>query len=175
MKDAFSAATTMKFTLLLLFLSTLLLTSGCSKEPETGPGKIRWDRETCERCVMAVSDHYYSAQVRGGPAGKKTKLYKFDDIGCAMIWLDEQPWKDDPRTEVWVTDFRNGSWINAKKAAYIKGKKTPMDYGLGAQSEPADGALDYEQARAHVYEVEKRFNQPPPEHQHPASAPTHNP
>ncbi|MCB1861306.1 MAG: hypothetical protein KDI47_06200, partial [Gammaproteobacteria bacterium] len=37
-------------------------------------------------------------------------------------------------------------------------KLTPMEYGLGAQSDPAPEALDFEQAKAHVVEVEKRFN-----------------
>jgi len=136
----------------------LLFFSACSSEPDTGPGEVRWDREVCERCVMAVSDRNYSAQVRGGTAEKKTKLYKFDDLGCAVIWLDEQPWKEDPRTEIWVTDFNNGEWINAETAWYVTGKTTPMDYQLGAQPTPGKGAINYEQAKKHIYEVEKRFN-----------------
>ena len=158
------------FAIIVIYLLLLLIAGGCSREADTGPGKVRWDREVCARCVMAISDPHYSAQIRGGPAGKKTKLYKFDDIGCAIIWLDDQPWKSDPRTEIWVNDFRNGKWIDARKANYITGKTTPMDYGLGAQADPAAQALNFEQARAHVYEVEKRFNQPA-EHQHPASFP----
>ena len=144
-----------KILTLLLFILFQVSVTGCSREPETGAGEVRWDREICARCKMAVSDHHYSAQVRGGPAGEKTRLYKFDDIGCAVIWLDEQLWKDNPRTEVWVTDFHNGDWIDAKKAAYVKGKTTPMDYGLGAQPMPVEGALNYEQAKAHIYEAEK--------------------
>jgi len=134
-----------------------MLLAGCSGEPETGPGKVRWDRETCARCAMAVSDHNYSAQVRGGPAGQKRKLYKFDDIGCAIIWLDERPsWKDDPATEIWVTDYHNGDWIDARKAWYVTGKITPMAYGLGATLEKESGALTFEEARKHVYEVEEQ-------------------
>ena len=143
---------------ILLVLILLLLTGGCSRNNDTGPGKIRWDREVCERCAMAISDPRYAAEVRGGPAGEKTKLYKFDDIGCAVIWLDKQPWKNDSRTEVWVNDFRDGSWIDARKAAFIKGKTTPMDYGLGAQSAPAKDTLNFEQAKAHIHEVDKRLN-----------------
>jgi len=139
--------------LLVLFLSA------CSKEQTTGPGEIRWDREICARCAMAISDPKYSAQVRGGKPGKKTKLYKFDDVGCAIIWLDDQNWKDDPRTEIWVNDYRTGKWINAKTAWYVKIKNTPMDYGLGAQTEKVAGALNFEQAREHIYKVEERFNQ----------------
>jgi hypothetical protein len=33
---------------------------------------------------------------------------------------------------------------------------TPMDYGLGAQSDPVPDALDFSAAVAHIQEVEKR-------------------
>jgi nitrous oxide reductase accessory protein NosL len=151
-------------------LGLLLLLAGCSNEPDTGPGKVRWDREVCARCAMTVSDHNYSAQVRGGPAGQKGKLYKFDDIGCAVIWLDQQPWKDNPKTEIWVTDYRNGDWLDARKAWYVKGKITPMGYGLGATPEQEPGALDFAQARKHIYEVEEQTHtHRGDEHQHPAA------
>lgn len=149
-----------------LWLPVLLLT-GCSGEPDTGPGEVRWDREICERCAMAVSDHNFSAQLRGGPAGKNTRLYKFDDVGCAVVWLDQQSWKDDPRTEFWVTDHRNGEWIDARKASYVTGKITPMAYGLGAQSGTAEGLLDFAAARKHVYTVEERQNIHGGSQQHP--------
>lgn len=35
-----------------------------------------------------------------------------------------------------------------------------MQYGLGAQAEPAAGAIDFAAARKHIYEVEARFNVP---------------
>jgi nitrous oxide reductase accessory protein NosL len=142
-----------------LILPLILALSGCGGEDKTtGAGKIRWDREICARCAMAVSDRNFSAQIRGGKPEKKTKLYKFDDVGCAVIWLDEQKWKDDPRTEIWVNDHRTGGWIDAKTAWYVKMNNTPMDYGLGAQTDPAEGALNFEQAKKHIYEVEKRFS-----------------
>ena len=144
----------------------LLLLGGCSGEPDTGPAKIRWDREVCARCVMAVSDPRYAAQIRGGPGSEKTRVYKFDDIGCAVIWLDEQPWKNDPRTEIWVADFRNQKWIDATKAWYISGKKTPMDYGLGAQNEPAEGALDFAGARRHIEKVDQQLYRASSSHEH---------
>ncbi len=137
-------------------LLMVLLIAGCSGEPDTGPGKVRWDREVCVRCAMAVSDHNYSAQVRGGEKNQKHKLYKFDDIGCATIWLDQQPWKDDPTTELWVNDYRNGEWIDARKAWYVAGKVTPMGYGLGATSDKEAGAMDYAAAKKHIYQVEEQ-------------------
>jgi len=148
----------MKLLKVFLILPLILLLNACGEEQTTGPVDVRWDREICARCAMAVSDRNYSAQVRGGRKDKKARVYKFDDVGCAVIWLDKQNWKDDARTEIWVNDHRNGKWINAKTAWYVKMNNTPMDYGLGAQSEKVDGALNFEQAKKHIYEVEQRFN-----------------
>jgi nitrous oxide reductase accessory protein NosL len=135
----------------------LLLLPSCFRGDATGPDRnIHWDREVCERCKMAVSDHFYSAQVRGGAEGQHTKLYYFDDLGCAVIWLDEQPWKNDSRTEVWVNDFQTEEWIDATKAVYVKGKITPMDFGLGATVKSSAPVINYEQAVAHIYQVRNR-------------------
>ncbi len=139
----------MKKLLPLILLIAIL--AGCDSAPETGPGVVHWDRDVCARCIMAVSDHNYSAQIRGGEEGRRTKLYFFDDIGCAVVWLNEQSWNKDPRTEIWVTDWRNGDWIDATKAWYIPGKTTPMDFGLGAQPDYQEGAYDYDKAIGHIY------------------------
>ena len=142
-----------------LLLASLLGLSGCG-DPGTGPVDVKWDRVTCDRCRMVLSARTYSAQIRAFTADGKSTLHFFDDIGCAVIWLDEQRWREDPRTQIWVTDWRNGAWIDARTAHYLPGKETPMQYGLGAQSEPASGAIDFAAARKHVYAVEERFNAP---------------
>lgn len=142
-----------------IWVSLVLLTGllgGCSGGDATGPGDIRWDRETCSRCGMAIGDRHAAAQVRGGPAGQRTRLYLFDDFGCAVVWLDGQTWRDDPRTEIWVTDHRDGRWIDARRASYITGIRTPMGYGLGAQQESAPDSMDFTLAREVVHEIEQR-------------------
>ncbi len=139
----------------LLFLFALLVIAACSRAPETGPAEVRWDKDTCARCIMAVSDHKFAAQIRGGIPERRTKVYFYDDIGCAVLWLAKQEWKDDPRTEMWVTDYRTGEWIDAFTAFYEKEKITPMDYGLGARLDSVAGALNYEQA---VQEIDAREN-----------------
>jgi copper chaperone NosL len=140
-----------------VLLATVLL-SACSADSGTGPAEVKWDRNACERCRMVLSDRHFAAQVRYLPAGKeRSKVLQFDDFGCAALWLQDKPWRDDPQTQMWVADHRNGDWINARTASYVTRKMTPMEYGLGAQSDPAPGALDFAQAQAHVLEVEKRF------------------
>jgi len=136
-------------------LVLLLLVVACSAPDATGPGEVRWDRETCTHCSMAISDHLYAAQVRGAATGEKTRLYKFDDIGCALVWLEQQPWKNDARTEIWVADYRNGNWLDARSAFYVQGRISPMNYGLGAQTEASADTLDFAGASAHIMSVEK--------------------
>jgi len=132
------------------------LLQGCSAQEATGPAEVRWDRETCTRCAMALGDRLSAAQVRGAAAGQPTRVYKFDDIGCAVIWLDSQAWKDDARTEIWVTHRATGQWLDARLASFIPGVRSSMGFGLGAQSEPAPEAMDFERARQYIYTVEKR-------------------
>ena len=118
------------------FLSIL----GCKGgNEEQLPVDFVWDRVACEECKMALSDPHYSAQVVD-PSGR---AYYFDDIGCAILWLRRQPWKDKART--WVNDVKTTEWIDAEKANWIYGDpKTPMGYGFSATLSPVENALDYE-------------------------------
>lgn len=142
----------------LLILTTLILILSACSEQNTGPADVKWDRDACERCRMMLSDRNYSAQIRVFPEGKRSKVLKFDDIGCATLWLDSSEFKDDQKTEIWVRGRKEEKWLDAKKAWYVKGMVTPMNYGLGAQTEKQDGALNFEQAKQHIVEVEKKFN-----------------
>lgn len=140
---------------IILFVVALITLSACS-EDASGPVEVKWDRDVCERCRMMLSDRYHSAQIRGG---EKSKVYKFDDIGGAILWLQDKDWKDNEKTEVWVNDHRTGDWIDARQAWYVTGQSTPMEFGLGAQREaPIDGK-SYADAEAYIIEREKKFNQ----------------
>lgn len=148
-----------KLRLLLWVCVVVPLLSACSGDTGTGPKDVKWDRDACERCRMVLSDRHSSAQIRYQPKDKKrTKVVTFDDFGCAVLWLEDKSWKDDPHTEIWITDHRTGEWIDARQATYVPGKLTPMEYGLGAQLEWSEGGLSYEQAKLHVAQVEQRFN-----------------
>ncbi len=141
-----------------LVLMLILPAVGCSRDPGTGPVEVKWDRVACERCRMVLSDRRHAAQIRFTDPGGRSRIMVFDDIGCAVIWLDDKPWKSAPTTEIWVNDHRNGDWIDARSAFYVGGQLTPMEYGLGAQTEPASGAITFERAVAHIWKIEKRFN-----------------
>ena len=82
---------------------------------------------------------HYSAQVID-PNGR---AYYFDDIGCAILWMGRQPWKDKART--WVNDVKTKEWVDAERANWIYGDpKTPMGYGFAATLSPVENAMDYE-------------------------------
>jgi nitrous oxide reductase accessory protein NosL len=135
----------------------MLLIGACSPEEKTGPVEVRWDKEVCQRCSMGIGDDRFAAQVRGGP---EMKLFKFDEIGCAVIWLEQQGWKDDPTTEVWVSDFDQKNWIDARTARYVRVMHSPMGYGLGAVAATEQEAIDFSAAIEHIHAVENN------EHQH---------
>jgi len=110
------------------------------------PVDFVWDRVACEECKMALSDPHYSAQVID-PNGK---AYYFDDIGCAILWLRRQPWKEKART--WVNDFKTKEWIEAQKANWIsEDPQTPMGYGFAATLSPVEDALDYETVKKWMF------------------------
>jgi nitrous oxide reductase accessory protein NosL len=123
-------------------------------DPGTGPVDVKWDRVTCERCRMVLSDRHHAAQIRLREPDGGSRTHPFDDLGCALIWLQDKPAGDDPTTEIWVNDWRTGDWIDARTAFYVLGQVTPMEYGLGAQPDPAPGTLTFEQARARILERE---------------------
>ena len=135
----------------------MFLLVACSGDPATGPRDIRWAQESCERCRMVLNDRVHAAQVRYFVADEGFRHSVFDDIGCALLWLEAQLWKDDPRTEIWVADRRNGNWIDARKAVYVKDENTPMGYGLGAQAEPVPGALDFVRAKWQIFATEASY------------------
>ena len=149
----------------------LLVITGCSGEPSSGPVEVKWDRNQCERCRMVVSDRKYAAQARQPLSEGRSKVFHFDDIGCAVIWLEEQEWRNDSRAELWVTDFHTGKWIDARSASYIPGQITPMGYGLGAQAGAAADGLNFNRAVAHILDTERRLNRHGAGHEHePAAA-----
>ncbi|MDM8557905.1 nitrous oxide reductase accessory protein NosL [Candidatus Parabeggiatoa sp. HSG14] len=126
-------------------LTSLILFSACD---DGGIVNIKWDRDSCERCRMVISDPHFAAQLRGGP---KNKAYLFDDIGCAVHWLKKQPWGEDENVKIWVKDYRDTEkWLDARKAYYVSQQITPMDFGFGATKKPVKGSIDFETAKTQI-------------------------
>ena len=116
------------------FFAFLLLIgfNGCEKKQITTElQEVHWDRDMCERCKMVTSDRHHAVQVINPKTGK---AYMFDDIGCAVLWFDEEKiaWKD--QAKVWMTDVDTGTWIDARDAFYDADNVTPMAYGYAAHA-----------------------------------------
>ncbi|MDD5329195.1 MAG: nitrous oxide reductase accessory protein NosL [Sulfuricella sp.] len=137
---------------LFLLVVTVLIFAACSRQPDTGPVEVKWDRDTCVRCSMALSDRHYTVEVRGGP---KKQVFKFDDLGCAVTWLKDQPWGNDAATEIWVADYRSGKWLDARAAHYVAGKTTPMAYGFGAAADALPGSIGFDEASRRLLAKDK--------------------
>ena len=114
--------------------------SACWGDDKSGPEDIVWDRDACALCRMFISDARFVAEVRGGP---KNKLTKFDDVGCAINWLNDQEWAGDETAEIWVAGQGSSRekviWLKARDAFYIKAELTPMNYGYSAIAAATSG------------------------------------
>jgi nitrous oxide reductase accessory protein NosL len=134
-------------------LATALSACGKSGAWPEGMAEIKWDRDTCARCSMVISDRRFAAELRGG---EKDTVFKFDDIGCAVFWTRDKvkdfPWMAEPATRLWVADSgANGEkWLDARKAHYSGGKMSPMGYNYGARAYAEGGAQGFEEMRQHV-------------------------
>ncbi len=130
--------------------------SGCKKDgwPE-GMAEIKWDRDTCVRCSMVISDRRFAAQMRGG---SNNTVFKFDDVGCLIFWqkekADKYPWMSEAATRIWLADFDSKSretmrWLEPKRAYFVT-RTSPMGYNFAAVGAPLAGALDFTDTRQHV-------------------------
>ncbi len=119
-----------------------------------GMAEIKWDRDTCVRCNMVISDPRFAAELRGG--GKNT-AFRFDDIGCLVFWLRDKaaqyPWMAEPATRMWVADsadMSGASWLDPRAAHYLGGRLSPMGYNFAAVRDAVPGALTFEAMREQV-------------------------
>jgi len=146
----------MKLFFLLLSLALVLVNfSGCEKKSNTDVRPVHYDRDMCARCAMVVSDRHNTTQAINP---KTHKVHMFDDIGCMVLWFDEEniPWKDD--AIIWITDVDTGEWIDARKAFYDTENITPMAYGFSAHKRKEnikDGQeiIDYNEVYKRVKEL----------------------
>lgn len=122
--------------------AAVLALPGCGSS--NGPASVRWGKENCDYCGMIIDDPRFAAQVRGGPSNK---VWKFDDLGDGVLWLANQPWADEPKTEFWVGDSDKGTWLDGRAAFYLEGRKSPMAHNIGAVPDKRPGAMTFEEMR----------------------------
>jgi copper chaperone NosL len=146
------------------FIATLAMTplamslAACGSKGDWPEGmvEIKWDRDTCSRCNMVISDRRFAAEIRGG---EKNSAFKFDDIGCLAFWLRdkaaEHPWMATAATRMWVADAAGKPgeavrWLDPRTAQFLGGRTSPMGYNFAATPYPQAGSIDFATLREHV-------------------------
>ena len=130
-------------------LSTLIAaaSSGLSAcHGADAPAEPVWGKQPCAHCAMVIGDRKYAAQL---VAEDGTRTH-FDDVGCMIAYIHSQ------KTVVlrsWVRAEDSDAWLEAERARYHAGARTPMDYGFGAT---ATGSLGFEQVRQQVLARERK-------------------
>ncbi len=115
----------------LAVLIVLVLAISCGDKPESGPVKIYYGEDICERCKMIISEKNFAAQYKLSNG----ETVKFDDLGCMIQYTHDT--EKTPISEVYVVDYSSEGWIDGRKAYYIwtENINTPMGYGLLAFKE----------------------------------------
>jgi copper chaperone NosL len=113
---------------LILFMALSMFACGDSKPP-AGPAEVHYGEDVCDRCKMIISDQRFAAQY----VMNDGRVKKFDDFGCMAAELGNDGGKDEVGG-IYVTDFATGSWLDARKAHYLKSPDiaSPMGYGIAA-------------------------------------------
>lgn len=112
--------------------------TGCGEK--VGALPVRWGEETCVQCGRVIADPHFAAEIREGTG---RTVWKFDDPGCAIRFLDRQPWADDPRVEFWAGNIDHPAWLDGRLAWFVAGQTTPAGYGYGATPHSRDGAIGF--------------------------------
>jgi hypothetical protein len=118
---------------------------------------VAWDRDPCVRCGMSLSDRRFAAQLR---LAHDPRAHKFDDLGCALLWLDDLAGEGVVVEEIWVRNLAGSRWLDARAAAYRGGQQTPMGYGFGASEDAGAEVLAFEEVRARVRAKERERRSP---------------
>jgi len=145
-----------------LFLALLVLGGfvGCEKKITTELQDIHWDRDMCERCKMVVSDRTHTVQVINPNTAQH---YMFDDIGCAILWFEDENISWSNQAKIWITDGVSGEWIDAKEAYYMSANITPMAYGFAAHKSldnttGHNKTVDFRQMSQEIIKIEELKN-----------------
>jgi copper chaperone NosL len=119
-------------------------------EKEALPLKVNFTNDPY--CKMLITEQRNSTQVVS-PDGN---TWFFDDPACMVLWLEEQPFKEE--ATLWIYTIDTKEWIDARKAWYGRADQTAMHYGFGGRAEQTNGTIDYETMALYVLRGEHLGN-----------------
>lgn len=141
-------------------VATLLLAPLAACGERTGPEDISWGRDACEHCRMIISERPFATELRGGP---RKRIYKFDDVGCAIHWARHEKLDLGEMPEFWVMSHADGkAWLDARQAFYRIDVRSPMNYNFGAVPAVADAAVPYAEMVRRIAAGTSHSDCPPP-------------
>ncbi|MGB2691754.1 MAG: nitrous oxide reductase accessory protein NosL [Thermodesulfobacteriota bacterium] len=104
----------------------IILAASCSDKPESGPVKIYYGEDICEKCKMIISEKDFAAQYQLSNGS----TLKFDDLGCMIHYMDGE--ETTSISDIYVRDYSSKEWTDGNHAYYVwtESINTPMDYGI---------------------------------------------
>ncbi|HLW42537.1 MAG TPA: nitrous oxide reductase accessory protein NosL [Flavobacterium sp.] len=109
-----------------------LLFSSCSKEPQP----IEFGVDNCDHCMMNISDVRYGAEL----ITQKGKIYKFDDMYCMKVFLQDEVVAKDQVHSLWLVDFEATEQLIPAEKSYLlynSELKSPMGSNTAAFADEA--------------------------------------
>jgi hypothetical protein len=103
-------------------------------------------------CKMLIRSYKGSSQA----IKENGDTYFFNDIGCMMIWLKEQPHRD--KIKLWVYTSDTNRWLDAKLAHYTTQDRTVIGYGFSAYEEKLDKSISFDKMRERMDRDEHLLN-----------------
>jgi hypothetical protein len=96
----------------------------------------------CPQCNMFIVGKKDTAQI----ITTDHKTHFFDDVGCAILWLEEKK-IDLENVKFWVYTRDTKEYIQAQDAFYSLVDETPMRYGFGAYKNIQDSLVPFGEMR----------------------------
>ena len=144
----------------IIFFILLVLFSGCEKKSlvfegnvEKKPLDFKLGIVQCPQCHMETLSLTNTAQA----VMEDGKTYIFDDAGCLVLWINEHHVEID-KTILWVYANDSKHYIDAHKAQYRLGERTPMGYGFGIYEKAVENSISFEKMRLKMLRGENMTN-----------------
>lgn len=113
--------------LLLLFICTVSILTGCSSSPEP----LVMGADNCTYCKMKLTDNRFGAEL----ITRKYKVFKFDDAHCILSYIRDQHLSKESLAGIYFTDFdAPHTLINFEQAVFFQSPNlhSPMNGNIAA-------------------------------------------
>ena len=104
----------------------LLFTVACTVEPQ----KIEYGKDQCNFCKMTIMDMRFGSEI----VLTTGKPFKFDDISCAVSFVENKYIEIDKIHKTYVVDYSTGELVDSESAFYLSSNslRSPMGSNLAA-------------------------------------------